>query len=362
MYYGKDAEAYRQGYHAGKEPDETPYGFHLAKTFGYEVVFSSDAPSAPANLRARAVAKVLRAGSRRLGFDISHAYNNRAAIRKADVIWTMTEGEAFAISLLCRFGLVPRHPLLANAIWLFDGWDELSSYRRLAFRHLSRYIDIMTVHSQQCLPIIRRQLPRLRSELMYFGVNTNIFEITSPAARPGEGPIRIFAPGNDRTRDWGTLLRAFGNDVRFEVRIICHGLDKEKLTREYSNLTILTSPDMNDFIECYRWADVVVVPMHSNTYSGITVALEGVAMGKPVLSTRTGGVPTYFDEDEVFYTPVGDHNSMRDTVLGSDDGLRAQRAERAQQRFLERDYSTHGLISRYVELTGPLLETSRMRS
>jgi glycosyltransferase involved in cell wall biosynthesis len=362
MYYGKDAEAYRQGYHAGTEPDETPYGFHLAKTFGYDVVFSSDAPSAPASLRARVVAKFLRAGSRRLGFDIAHAYNNRAAIRQADVIWTMTEGEAFAISLLCRLGLVPRHPLLANAIWLFDGWDELPSYKKLAFRHLSRYIDIMTVHSQQCLPIIRRQLPRLRSELMYFGVNTNVFKITSPVVRSGDGPIRIFAPGNDRTRDWGTLLRAFGNDARFEVRIICQWLDKTKLTREYSNLTILTSPVMNEFIECYRWADVVVVPMHTNTYSGITVALEGVAMGKPVLSTRTGGVLTYFDEDEVFYTPVGDHHSMRDTVLGSDERLLAERADRAQRRFLERDYSTHGLISRYAELTRPLLETSRMRS
>ena len=85
-------------------------------------------------------------------------------------------------------------------------------------------------------------------------------------------------------------------------------------------------------------------------------------MGKPVLSTQTGGVPTYFDEEEVFYTPVGDHRDMRDAVLASDDHLRAQRAQRAQQRFLQRDYSTHGLISRYVELTRQLLEIPTTRS
>ncbi len=357
MYYGKDAETYRQDYHGGKEPDETPYGFHLAETFGYDVTFSRDARSAPTSVRARVTAKVLRESNRRLGFDVAHAYTNQTALRNADVIWTMTEGEAFAVSVLCRLGRLPRRPLVANSIWLFDTWDRLPPYRKAVVRHLSRYIDVMTVHSQQCLPIIRRQLPHLRSELMYFGINTGLFRISSPATRPDQEPIRIFAPGNDRARDWGTLLRSFGNDDRFEVRVICQWLDKEQLGREYSNLTILSDPDMSDFINGYRWADVVVVPMQRNAYSGITVALEGVAMGKPVVSTRTGGVPTYFDEDEVFYTAVEDHQAMRDTVLGSDAYSRAQRAERAQRRFLERDYSTQGLISRYVQLTRELLET-----
>ncbi len=356
MYYGKDAEAYRQAYHAGKEPDESPYGFHLVKTFGYDVAFSRDAQLARTNLSDRVVTKVLRVSSRRLGFDLVHAYANRSGLRNADEIWTMTEGEAFAISLLCRVGCLPRRPLVANAIWLFDGWDRLPSYRKAILRYLSRNIDVMTVHSEQCLPIIRRQLPHLRSQLMYFGINTNLFRITPPVARPAHGPIRIFAPGNDKTRDWGTLLDSFGNDDRFEVRVICHWLDKLQLNQKYSNLSILNSPNMSDFINCYHWADVVVVPMERNIYSGITVALEGVAMGKPVLSTRTGGVPTYFEEDEVFYTPVRDTQAMRDILLESDARQRAQRAERAQQRFLERDYSTHGLISRYVQLTKELLE------
>ena len=121
MYHGKDAEDYRQAYQEGKEPDETPYGFHLAETLGYDVAFSRDAPPAPIDLRGRVLAKGLRVSSRRLGFDLVHAYNNRAGLRQADVIWTMTEGEAFATSLLCRLGRLPRRPLIANTIWLFDG-------------------------------------------------------------------------------------------------------------------------------------------------------------------------------------------------------------------------------------------------
>ncbi len=356
MYHGKDVETYRQNYHAGKEPDETPYGFHLAGTHGYDVTFSRDIAGSPADVRSRVLNKVLRLQSSRLGLDLVHAYANRAYMRDADVIWTMTEGEAFAVGLLCSLGQIPRRPLVANAIWLFDGWDRLPFYRKIAFRYLSRYIDVMTVHSQECLPIIRQQLPHLRSQLMYFGINTDCFRMRQPEAAPDGEPIRIFAPGNDTNRDWGTLLRAFGNDKRFRLRIICHWLDKARLSQEYSNLTIVSSPSMSDFIGSYRWADVVAVPMRQNIYSGITVALEAAAMGTPILSSGTGGVPTYFGEEEVFYSPVGDCQAMRDIVLSTDPESRRRRAERAQQRFLQRDYSTHGLIARYVEITRELLE------
>jgi glycosyltransferase involved in cell wall biosynthesis len=356
MYHGKDVEVYRENYKAGKEPDETPYGFHLASTHGYDVTFSRDIDDSPADLRGRILNKALHFPSGHLGLDVVHAYANRADMRDADVIWTMTEREAFAIGLLCSLGRISRRPLIANAIWLLDDWDRVSIHRKIAFRYLSRYIDVMTVHSQECLPIIRRQLPHLRSQLMYFGINTDVFRVRRPEARSDGEPIRIFAPGNDTNRDWSTLLHAFGNDNRFHVRIICPWLDNVRLCQEYSNLTMLSSPTMSDFTACYHWADIVAVPMRQNIYSGITVALEAAAMGTPVVSSRTGGVPTYFGEDEVLYSPAGDSRAMQDIVLSSDGESRRQRAERAQQRFLQRDYSTHGLIARYAELTRELLE------
>jgi len=129
----------------------------------------------------------------------------------------------------------------------------------------------------------------------------------------------------------------------------------EDQIKQYRNVAIIRPSSMADFLRCYEEADIVAVPMKENIFSGITVALEAVAMGKPVLSSRTGGVPTYFDEDEVFYVPVGDAAAMREVVISTDHASRRQRAENAQLRFIERDYSSRALVRRYAELTRDLL-------
>jgi glycosyltransferase involved in cell wall biosynthesis len=347
IFYGKDAETYRQNYLAGKEPDETPYGFHHAREQGFSVSFSHDAPRNPNSFMMRLYRKVF-------GFDVLHAYSNRDRIRQADVIWTMTEGEAFAIALLFSIGLIPRRPIVANAVWILNQWEHIPIWKRYIYRNLSKYITVMTVHSAECLPISHAAFPNLRSELMHFGINTDMFKITAPSPNDAPSQIRIFAPGNDATRDWHSLLAAFGNDERFHITIICQWLTNDDLKR-YHNVIVIRSPSMAAFQRCYQEADIIVVPMRENKFSGITVALEAVAMGKPVLSSRTGGVPTYFKEDELFYAPVGDPVAMREIVLSTNAELRRQRAENAQRRFIETDYSTRAVVGRYVKLTRDLL-------
>ena len=87
--------------------------------------------------------------------DVPHAYSNRRHISEADVIWTMTEGEAFAIALLFCLRLIPKRPIVANAIWLPDRWKQIPTWRRYIYRALSKYISVMTVHSAACLPTLR---------------------------------------------------------------------------------------------------------------------------------------------------------------------------------------------------------------
>jgi glycosyltransferase involved in cell wall biosynthesis len=347
LSYGSDVESWRQNFLAGRTPDETPYGFHLAGEQGFEVTFSADAAPGRAQLLRRVLNKVL-------GFDVLHAYHNRERVRAADVIWTMTEGEAFAIGLLSAFGIVPRRHVIGNAVWLLDACGELSTFRRSLYRYLARYLDTMTVHSQACLQVIRQEMPRLRSSLVYFGINTDVFRPAAPASGGEDGPIKIFAPGNDRTRDWDVLLTAFGNDQRFSLSIMCPWFDSDRLG-DYANVALVASPTLQDLVRCYQDADIVAVPMRANIYSGITVALEATAVGRPVLSSQTGGVPTYFDDDEVLYVPVGDAAAMREIVLATDRESRGTLAERARQRFKIEDYSTRALVARYVDLTRSFL-------
>jgi glycosyltransferase involved in cell wall biosynthesis len=198
------------------------------------------------------------------------------------------------------------------------------------------------------------QLPHLTSALVYFGINTELFRVTEPVPRTHGGPLRVFSPGTDRTRDWDTLLAAFGNDERFRLTIISWRFDESRLS-EYSNVVTVGSPTMADFMRCYNEADVVTVVARENIYAGITVALEAVALGVPVLASRTGGVATYFDEDDLLYAPVADPQALRDILLSSGPESRNKRAQRAQERFIAADYTTSGLVARYCALTRALL-------
>lgn len=342
----KSGEIYRRRRLAGATPDESPYGFHLAADRA-DLSFSQADPDRPKGLISRVLGKIC-------GCDIAHAFANRRAIAQADIVWTMMEDEAFAVALLFRLGVVKPRPLIATAVWLVNDWPQLNPLRRLVYRRLARQISLMSVHSRSCLPRLRQALPHTPSRLIHFGVNREIYRRTDPPPRAADDPIRIFAPGNDRARDWDTLIAAFGGDARFHVTLLCAWLPAHQVSA-LGNVTIIQNPDMARILRGYDEADFVVVPMVDNLYSGITVALEAVAMGRALLATRTGGVPTYFDEAEVFYVPAGDSEALRQAALAHDAEARRTRAARAHDRFVACDYSTRSLIATYVALTRELL-------
>jgi len=349
LFHGMDAETCRQNYLAGKVPFETPYDFHLAREEGFDISFSRDAIRNPKGFLIRFLSRIFE-------FDVLHAWSNRDRIRGADVIWTLTEGEAFATAFLFSLGIIPRRPIVANNVWLLHYWKQTRFHKRALCRYLSRYITVLTVHSKECIAVAKRVFPDTKTQLMYYGIPTGLFKLRAPASVPAndDGPILIFSAGTDRTRDFATLLTAFGNDDRFHLTIICGWLSDDQI-KQYRNVTLIRPCSMVDFLRCYEEADIVAVPMKENIFSGITVALEAVAMGKPVVSSRTGGVPTYFEENDVFYVPVGDAAAMREVVTSTDHTSRWQRAKNAQARFVERDYSSRALVRRYAEITRDLL-------
>jgi glycosyltransferase involved in cell wall biosynthesis len=347
LSHNRDVQVYTDRYRQGKEPDKTPYGFHLAEDEGFDVEFSRPTKSFVAQILSKIVRRILQ-------FDLIHAWINRSRIEESDVIWTMTEREAFAVACIMTVGVVPKRPIISNAVWLLNQWEAFPSIVKLMFRHLARVLSVMTVHSISGLPIAREKFPSLRTELMYFGINTDVFKISIGNEPISINPIRVYSIGNDRTRDWETYLAAFGNDDRFQVIVVCWWLKKSNL-KDYRNVTYLRPSTMADFLQLYSDADVVVIPMFENIYSGITVALEAVSQGKLVVCSRTGGVPTYFDESEVIYVPVGDAEAMREAVLSIDANSAKTRAEAAQRKFVAGDYSTRAVISRYAKLTHEVL-------
>jgi glycosyltransferase involved in cell wall biosynthesis len=351
--YGLDAERYHARFLAGQEPDESPYGFHVARELGWHIVFSSDRREGPVRRTLRRSLKWL------LGFDFIHLWRNRALLRGADIVWTMQDSEWLALRFAALWHEPARLPVIGNTVWLFDRWERINPVRRWLYQRLARGPGVLTVHSDRYIPIMQRVLSNVRCERMYFGTGLPdpMGRVDVDAQRDASRPIRVFAAGNDPTRDWATLLAAVGDDPRFEVELLCSWVSDEEKRRHPS---VLPRPATKDHVRetfdaLYRWADLVVVPMKENRFSGITVALEAAARERPIISSRTGGVPTYFSENEVFFVPPGDPLALRNAALASASERRF-RAAAARARLVSEDYSIKGMMTRYIALSRSVLE------
>lgn len=351
--HGFDSRNYRAAFERGEVPDETPYGFHLAEELGWTLIFSVDRAEGRVG---RFVRRTLR---RLLGFDLVHAWANRDGLREANIVWTMTENEWLAARCLGILSPSSRRPIIGNSVWLFNEWESRGALRRWLIRRLSHGEGVLTVHSDRYLPIARAVLPAVPVQRMFFGVMVEPQDQCPPTIRIRESlaPLRILAMGNDWTRDWDTFLAAYGNDPRFEINLVCGWVGQDRRS-QYTNLVprrptaALSRTEMRAL---YAWSDLVVVPMVENRFSGITSAIDACGRGKPLISTRTGGVPTYFEDCEVIYVEPGDVSAMREAAFLLDDQLLTF-ARNGQTRFLRDDYSSQGMVARYAALSAKVLE------
>lgn len=347
IFDGKGIEQYKERFQRGLEMNATPYAFHYAEDFGVHLEFSSDT-------KRGFFGKVIR---KLTGFDIAHAWHNIAKIRRSDAIWTMTENESLAIAALMACGLAPRKPIVSSSVWMINEWDGIPPLKRKIVGWLSKYVQIMTVQSEKCIAIGQQAFPKSDVSLMYFGINTEAFKWTPVAVEEQDGPIVLLSAGNDRTRDWKTAIDAFGGDDRFQLRIWCHWLDK-RLVEGKGNIVLLENLSSQEYLEEIGKADFCLVSMHDNIFSGLTFALNTIAMGRPLICSDTGGVPTYFSPEEAFYVPVGDAQAMRDAALSADPQERYRRTANAQKAFVERGYSAKDMAEYYTKATRRLLGAS----
>lgn len=94
-------------------------------------------------------------------------------------------------------------------------------------------------------------------------------------------------------RDYDTLIRAVaGSDYR--VVIVAEG--KVPLLHDHSNIEPLSRIPLDQFNSLLARSRVVVLPLQDKAFSiGQTVLLQAMAMGKPIIATKTAGTVDYID-------------------------------------------------------------------
>lgn len=347
LFHGADPRRYRKGEQIG-----CLYGYHHAESAEFSLDYSQDADeSAPTRFLRRALKAAL-------GFDFIHTWRNRSAILQSDVIWTHTEQEHLAVALLLLLNARrggERPLLLAQSVWLLDRWGGYGALRRAFYRRLLARADRLTTLASENAALCGRYFGRDARSVLY-GLNTDDFPLCPPARwRPHE-PVRVAAIGNDRDRDWTTLVAALGHDARYEVRIATRR--RMPASARAPNVEVVRVSGIQQQHALYDWADLIVVPLRPNTHaSGITVMLEAAALGKPMIATKVGALDDYFDEHAVSWVAPFEPQQLRDAVnaLVASPARALEQAREACEQLRTRDLTTQHYAQQHVQLTREML-------
>jgi len=349
LFYGADPRFYRPGDNIG-----CLYGYHHAESDAFALTYSQDAREGkPMRLVRRALKAVL-------GFDFIHTWRNRAEMLRSDVIWTHTEQEWLSAALMLllsgrKAGADSSPLLLAQSVWLLDKWPSYGIVRKWLYRKLMARADQLTTLASENAALCKRYFNRDAKPLLY-GLNTRDFPVKAPTEWKPHSPIRIAAIGNDRDRDWDTLIRAFGNDARYTVKLATRRRIPASLRAP--NVEIALFSGIRKQHELYDWADVIVVPLRPNTHaSGITVMLEAAAVGKPMVVTDVGALQDYFPAGEAAYIPPFNPSALRDAVdrLAAAPVEALRQAQAAAAGLLSRDLTTQHYAMQHVRITQEML-------
>lgn len=334
--------------------EPSPYGYHHAASASCRLRFSQDARESRLGTLMRGALRVL------LGFDLLHAWRNRAALREADVVWTHTESQHLSVAAILKTMKRTRRPkLVAQSVWLIDGWDGYGALRRRLYRWLMAEAAVLTFLSPVNRARAQALFPGKRCEFVPFGISTDTKAAPTPI--PPRDRVRLLALGNDRHRDWPTLLAAFGGRPGYDLRIATARLSTADVAG-MENVALVRPRHNDELMALYAWADVVVLPLGPNLHaSGATVVQEAALAGRPSVCSRAGGIDSYFPDDEVTYVPSADPEALRAAVDGlvADPVEALRRARAAQARMSPEGIGSRAYARAHVALSRDLAETAR---
>ena len=160
-------------------------------------------------------------------------------------------------------------------------------------------------------------------------------------------------------RDYPTLLEALrGTRLRCHVatdhvRVDKFGFARRRPAETFSHLAgdgvTIGRRARTELRDLYARSRFVVVPLQSSdTDNGVNVILESMAMGKPVICSRTRGqVDVVEDGVTGIFVPVGNAGALRDAMVSLwNEPERAAAMGKAARAYVEKHHSLDGFCDR----------------
>lgn len=280
------------------------------------------------------------------GGDFASVLASLREINRADVVLSTVDTVGLPLVLLKRVGLV-RPPIVYVAVGLPERLVQLRRLRGLYRRALCGTREIVS-YAESEVEWLRNWLgPAARVVFVPFGVDTRQF---APVERVPQ--VDVVSVGADPRRDFALLTTVAARHPELTFRVVASADLARALVNVPPNVTVETSLPLDDVRDRLAAARVVALPVRENSYSGATTTLlQAMAMGKPVVVSRTDAIATgYGLEDGVNCRLVapGDSDAFERTLLETVKGADAAaalgiRARETVERSLSWERYTNAL-------------------
>ena len=249
----------------------------------------------------------------------------------------------FGLFRALRFAKTPRI-VLVGFIFTSRNSHLQMALRRLYFRCVFAFADTVLCHSAFELESYRRIFRGCHARFAYipFGLHVAGRESVSGVAVE---PRYVLAAGRSG-RDYRTLFDAVrGQDIR--VRVVCDSSDALADLDVPPNVVVLRDCYGGAYLRELAGASIVAVPLAvDNISAGQMVMIQAMALGKPVIVTRTPTIEEYVtDREQALLVPLADPVAMRraiQSLLSSPERIEAM--GRAGLRTFEDKFSMRSYV------------------
>ena len=279
---------------AGDPSRYSLYGLDELARSGFELRHDLE-PEFEPGARTRAAASVLdravRLGGGYSG-DFARVLASLGELNRSDVVYSTVDTVGIPLALLGRLGRV-KAPVVYAAIGLPERLIRLRSerMRRLYARALAS--------SAAVLAYSEREATELRAYMASYGESTRVefvpFGVDERAFAPSvaQPVVDVVMAGADPHRDIELFVRIAREMPSRSFRLVTTADRARTLESPPPNLAVDVDIPFDNMRQRLEGARVVALPVLENTYSGATtVLLQAMALGKPVVVTRTQAIAT----------------------------------------------------------------------
>jgi glycosyltransferase involved in cell wall biosynthesis len=287
------------------------------------------------------------------GGDFATVLSSVGAANRADVVFSTVDTVGLPLVLAGRAGLV-RAPLVYAAIGLPERLAQLRSERvRAAYAEaLGRCSSILAYSEREVADLTAWLRERGRStevSFVPFGVDTaGLRPIGAPGTRD------VVSVGADPYRDHELLLEVARALPSASFTLVV-GLDGSRALRDVpANVEVEVDIPFYAMRQRLEEARLVALPVRENTYSGATtVLLQAMALGKPVVVSRTSAIATGYglvDGENCRLVEPGDLGAFVKSVGDVlRDSLHARALGTSARLTVEHDLTWERYVSRIEE-------------